>query len=289
MRFNVAPEPALVAESVQGALAGWEAPVEPALAEWQDDRDDTLAARLRAGGWEGLWRGPELLGPAVAGGVELGRAIAPLCLVDEATLGAPLAVDGRVRHGEGAREAALVSATGVSLVTIAEPVREAAVDGSGTIRARFAGDSTPAPQGSARLRAWSATTLAYLAGLAQISLDGAVAHVQARKQFGAPLAALPSVQQRLADAALATDGLVLVAWQAVGRGDDDSPVPFAALLWAGDACRGVTAAAQQVHGASGFALESGLHRAYRRAKSSQVWADAVCRALREDPRTRRRR
>jgi alkylation response protein AidB-like acyl-CoA dehydrogenase len=32
-----------------------------------------------------------------------------------------------------------------------------------------------------------------------------------------------------------------------------------------------------VHGAIGFALESGLHRFYRRAKATQVWAAAVCR------------
>ena len=44
---------------------------------------------------------PALLGPAVAGGVELGRAVAPLSLVDDATLGGPLGIDGRVRHGEG--------------------------------------------------------------------------------------------------------------------------------------------------------------------------------------------
>jgi alkylation response protein AidB-like acyl-CoA dehydrogenase len=32
-----------------------------------------------------------------------------------------------------------------------------------------------------------------------------------------------------------------------------------------------------VHGAVGFALESGLHRYYRRAKTLQVWTAAVCR------------
>jgi hypothetical protein len=288
LRFTVDPELALFGESLRGALAGWEAPFEPALAEWQDDRDDALAERLRAAGWEGLWAEAELLGPAVAGGLELGRAIAPLCLVDEATLGAPLALEGRVRHGEGALQAALVSATGVRLVAIAEPVREATLDGSGTIRFRLDGDPAPEADGSARLQAWSAATLAYLAGLAQGSLDRAVAHVQARTQFGAPLAALPSVQHRLADAALATDGLLLVAWQAAGGvdGEHQHPVPVDSLLWAGHACREVTVAGQQVHGAIGFALESGVHRAFRRAKSAQVWADAVCRAVREDPGTR---
>ena len=94
-----------------------------------------------------------------------------------------------------------------------------------------------------------------------------------REQFGAPLGALPAVQARLADAALATDGLQLVAWQAAA-GEDSR----AALAWAGGACREVTAHVQQVHGGVGFALEGGIHRYYRRAKSMQVWTDAVLRA-----------
>jgi alkylation response protein AidB-like acyl-CoA dehydrogenase len=47
------------------------------------------------------------------------------------------------------------------------------------------------------------------------------------------------------------------------------------LLWAGRAARDVTASAHQVHGAVGFALESGVHRAYRRAKSVEAWTRAV--------------
>lgn len=274
MRFEVDPELQLVAESVRGAVAGWEGPREPELGAWQDDRDDALAGRVAAVGWKGLWHHPALLGAAVAGAIELGRAGAPVCLLDEATLGAPLAVGDRVRHGEGAGQAALVTAAGLELATIAASVREPSLDGSGTVRARLAGESVA--DGDDRLRAWSAATLGYLAGLAAASLDGAVAHVRAREQFGAPLAALPSVQQRLADAALAADGILLSAWEAVTP--RASALPAASLLFAGSACRDVMAASQQVHGAFGFALESGLHRAYRRAKSVQVWATAACRA-----------
>ena len=100
MRFTVDPELELFAESVHGAIGGWEAPLEPAFGAWQDDRDDALAARLEAVGWGELWSDPALLGPAVAGGIELGRAVAPLCLVDDATLGAP-ARDRRSRPPRG--------------------------------------------------------------------------------------------------------------------------------------------------------------------------------------------
>ena len=88
---------------------------------------------------------------------------------------------------------------------------------------------------------------------------------------GAPLAALPAVQAKLADAALARDGLLLAAWSLADGETNAADV----LLWAGAACRDVTMIAQQAHGAIGFALESNLHRAYRRAKTVQVWAAAV--------------
>ena len=257
MRFTTVPELELFAESVRGALAGWEAQLEPVFGEWQDDRDDALAERLAAVGWGELWGDSELLGPAVAGGIELGRAVAPLFLVDEATLGAPLAIGGRVRHGAGSVEGG-------------EP--EPTLDGTGTLR----GVEPALPTDPARLHVWGAVTLAYLAGLADGALEKAVEHARSREQFGAPLAALPAVQARLADSALARDGLLLSAWSAA---DPDASFPRDSLAWAGGACREVTAHAQQVHGGVGFALEGGIHRFYRRAKSVQVWVDAVLREV----------
>ena len=55
--------------------------------------------------------------------------------------------------------------------------------------------------------------------------------------------------------------------------------PRDSLAWAGGACREVTAHVQQVHGGIGFALEGGIHRFYRRAKTVQVWTDAVLREM----------
>lgn len=257
MRFELDPGLRLFAESVRGALAGWQAPLEPVFGRWQDDRDGALAARLREIGWSSLWVSPELLGPAVAGGIELGRVVAPLSLVDDATLGGPLVLDGRARHGAGVIEGG-------------EP--EATLDGSGTLR-----HVEGAPPGDrARLRAWGAVTLAYMAGLADGAVARAVEHACSREQFGAPLAALPAVQARLADAAIARDGLLLAAWSA---SDPDGGFPAEALAWGGGACREVTAHAQQVHGAVGFALEGGIHRFFRRAKTVQVWTDAMLREV----------
>ncbi len=74
MNFRVSPDVAVFAESVRDAIGDWQPPREPELGAWQDDRDDELTARLTAVGWTELWAGEELLGPTVAGGIELGRA-----------------------------------------------------------------------------------------------------------------------------------------------------------------------------------------------------------------------
>jgi hypothetical protein len=279
VRFVTEGELQLFAESVRGALEGFDAPLEPRLGSWWDERDDALGERLRAVGWESLWSDPGLLGAAVAGAVELGRSVAPLCLLDEATLGAPLGVGARARHAAGRSVLAIpAGGHGVTLhaVDVSSGTREPTLDGTGTVRDLALHGAQPAEDGPLRLRAWSAATLGYLAGLADAALEQAVTHVRDREQFGAPLGSLAAVQGRLANAAVRRDGLALVAWEAADRGGG---LPDAALAWAGRACREVTAQALQVHGGIGFALEGGIHRHYRRAKSAQVWVDAVLGAL----------
>jgi hypothetical protein len=280
MRFDVSDELRLFGESVRGAIGEWESPREPELGAWQDDRDDELGARLASAGWGELWASADLLGPVVAGGLELGRAVAPVCLIDEATLGAPLAVDGRARHGSRAPLLAVpLRGGGLGLGRpSSDPYPEATLDGSGTVRLDIAlGGELEPVAAAACWHAWSAATLAYLAGLAGMALELAVGHASTREQFGAPLGALPAVRGLLADAALATDSLSLLAWATSTR---EGSFPAPELLWAGSACCDVTAAAHQVHGAIGFALETGLHRHHRRARALQAWTTAACRAAR---------
>ncbi len=283
MNFDLAPELRLFGESVRAAVGDWAPPREPELATWLDDRDDELTARLAAAGWSELWAGE--LGPVVAGAFELGRAVAPICIVDEATLGAPLASGSRIRHGLRTGTCAVPQpGWGLALANPSgERTQEPTLDGTGTVTATLVALEPFAPAyAEARWVAWTAATLAYLAGLANAALEDALSHARSREQFGRPLAAMPAVQARLADASLACDGLVLTAWQVAAP--DRAPsvnltqARASVLLWAGAACRDVTASAHQVHGAAGFALETGVHRYYRRAKAVQVWADAVCRA-----------
>ena len=278
MRFETSSEVRLFADSVRSALREWEQPREPAFGEWWDEHDAGLAARIDEIGWSELWSDDGLLAAVVAGGIELGRALAPLSLLDTATLGGALGVGGRARHLVAPEnKVALVMPDGLLLADGVHGEPEATLDGTGTRRIGPLSGSV-APDSDARLRAWGAATLGYLAGLAAASLDGTVAYVRSREQFGAPLASLPTMQARLADAAVAADGVELVGWEAAVPTLDREPLPREALAWAGVAAREVTAIAQQAHGGVGFALETGVHRAYRRAKSAQVWIAAMLQA-----------
>jgi hypothetical protein len=273
MRFDVNPELALFAGSVRGALTGWEPDREPVFGEWRDEHDGALAQRLAELGWVDRWVEPELLAACVAGGIELGRARAPQSLVDGPTLGGSLCVDGRARHVGADARVAVVASAGISLARAELLEREATADGTGTVRVD-PGRGEPAPDGIERLRAWSAASHGYLAGLSAVAVERTVAHVSSREQFGAPLAALPGVQARLADAALAAEGIELVAWDA-GRRGVATTWPRDTLAWAARATCDVTAVAHQAHGAVGFALESGLHRLSLRSASALAWIDAV--------------
>ena len=169
VRFQVSDELALFAESTRAALGDWRAPLEPELGSWQDDRDDELAARVAAAGWSDLWAAEELLGAVVAGGIELGRAAAPVSLLDEATLGAPLCVEGRARHARGAQSLAVpLRGGGLGLGPPSSEARpEPTLDGAGTVRVEVDAIGQLEPVAAAACwRAWNAATLAYLAGLA---------------------------------------------------------------------------------------------------------------------------
>jgi hypothetical protein len=280
VNFEVTSELRLFGESVRAAIGDWTPPTEPELATWLDDRDDGLSRRLEAAGWKELWATE--LGPVVAGAIELGRAVAPVSLLDEEALGAPLAVGRRIRHGIRT-EACAVAQPGWGLASArpaAERDREPTLDGTGTVVAALSDlEPLPASDAAARWSAWTAATLGYLAGLAGAALEATLEHARAREQFGRPLSTMPAIQARLADAALHRDGLLLAAWESAVVEQHVKLAPgerAPALLWAGAAAREVTASAHQVHGAVGFALESGIHRYHRRAKALQVWAAAVC-------------
>jgi alkylation response protein AidB-like acyl-CoA dehydrogenase len=224
----------------------------------QDDASEALTSALADMGWLDLAADPALLGLVAPAAAELGRRLAPLDVLD-ALLGAgPMAGDlvrGGAAHGV---DRDLV----VHEIVAAEPVAYGDAIGVRRVRRRRpAGTLDPAA-----LDAWVAANAGYLAGLSAWALELAVDYAKGRKAFGATLAALAPVQQRLADAATDARGVELLARDAPGR---------AALAYAGAAAVEVTAACQQVVGAIGYTLEFPLQRAFRRARGMQLWADAL--------------
>jgi len=223
-----------------------------------DDRSPALSAALAEMGWLELAGDAELASLAGAAAVPLGRRLAPLADVDALLGGSPLAGE-LVRYD--ARAAVVPGGARVRVVR-SEPVAYA--DALGVHRVlELEPDGRAAPHAVA---AWTAASTGYLAGLSAWAFETALEYVRGRRAFGATLAALSPVQQRLADTATAVDGLALLV--------DEPPSP-AALAHAGAAAVEITASCQQLVGAIGFTLEFPLQRAYRRARALALWADAL--------------
>jgi len=277
------PEIAMVAQSFARLLDGWRPPGGWQPGRWGEDHDEALAERLQAMGWMAWGEDPEALALGAAGAFGLGRAVAPLSLLDGATLSGALAVDGWVRYAAHAAQAAIPLPEGLGWAPIpsaGEPV--ACLDDWGVYR--FRAEDLPVERRASpeearrRWRAWAVATVAYLAGLAEGAFRQALDHAFLRHQFDRPLAAQPLVQHYLAEAATVVEGLRALA-EAIPEHPDWAP----ALVYAGSAAVWVTAVAHQLLGAMGFAVEAGLHRAYRRAKAMQVWNRRVLAILHQLP------
>ncbi len=258
------------AESVAGAadraLAEPPAPWRPG--EAQDDSAPALSAALEALGWPELARDPALAPLAGPAAIELGRRLAPLRDLD-ALLGAPLLVSGLIRYG-GEGSAVELARGGLVLHEIERSEPRAYSDTVGVHAALAVGPAaTLEPDEAAvRIAAWTAATVGYMAGVGEWALEQAVDYTRSRRAFGSTLAALAPVQQSLADAATAVRGVRLLAGAEPGA---------AALAHSGPAITAVTATCQQVVGAIGFTLEFPLQRAFRRARTLQVWAEPLLR------------
>lgn len=266
-----AEEVALFATSLRKLLEGFVAqdlvPGQVREASPGDD-DSRILDEIVALGWLSCVESDDRLVLAGPCGVELGRRLAPVSVID-ALLGGALVVDGLVRH---------LSVPGIAVgidsqstlsryeIRAADPV---AYGDSTPVSAVLESREIGASQGrdaSRRISAFVAATLGYLAGASTAVLDIALAHVHGREAFGKPLAALASVQAHLADAATAASGLVLLA------GEESS---WEQLCYAGDAATQVAAVCHQVTGALGYTLEFPVHRYSCRIRAVRLWADCV--------------
>lgn len=240
-----------------------------------DDRNALLRSRITEAGWFEVAEesdGPEFLGAAA---VELGRALAPLDLVD-GLLGHGLALSAEVvgeinlaRYSAAADTVWLCGAGGAELVeiTAAEPVSYIDAQAVAIIDTAPA---APAPLTGAAVDAWTAAMTGYLAGLAAGALELAGGHAAQRIAFGRPLSDLDAVAKKIADCATASEGLQMAAQ----RRPDASVLQQAPV-----AAFRVMRACHQILGGLGFTLEYPLQRYSRRVDALRAWTPAAVVAL----------
>jgi Acyl-CoA dehydrogenase, C-terminal domain len=235
----------------------------------EDDRCPKLSAALEQAGWPAIGTDPALLQFAGPASVELGRRLAPLCEIDSLLGGSPLLGD-LVRYHDG--RAMRIDPGGLTLmrITRAQPLPYGDAIGVHRVLEAAAERGLSAAEAEVRAAAWVAASVGYCAGVGQRALELTLEYAQGRRAFGSTLSALAPVQQMLAEVATIVRGLSLLAMNRPGR---------EALAHAGPALCQATASCQQVVGAIGFTLEFPLQRAYRRARSIELWADAVIAAL----------
>ncbi|MEW1644533.1 acyl-CoA dehydrogenase family protein [Streptomyces sp. NPDC091219] len=122
----------------------------------------------------------------------------------------------------------------------------------------------PTPSPYADVLATARTAFAGLqAGVGAGALARAVAHVNAREQFGRPLATRQAVQLRAADAHMDIEAMRVTAYEAAWRRDAGLPYATHALTaawWASEAGQRVVHTGQHLHGGAGADLDHPVHR-----------------------------
>jgi acyl-CoA dehydrogenase len=118
-------------------------------------------------------------------------------------------------------------------------------------------------------------------GLAARAFDETVRHVSVRQQFGAPLAALPVVRDRVAQMALDLEQGTLATLHACWRRDTAAPEARTSYesavgkVAATEAAQRVLDAAVQLHGARGVDEDSLVQRLWREARPLTIYEGAT--------------
>jgi alkylation response protein AidB-like acyl-CoA dehydrogenase len=248
-----------------------------------DGRAAALDARLDAFGLGTLPPDPAVL-TVVAW--ELGRVLAPVPFVEAAPVAAVLgaehagvvsALDGPVPPSAAG---AVVADAEDRVVLVGVDVARARRTTAGDVLAPVAAGSGAAVIGDAEQtdrvrRLTRLLAAARVAGATEALLALGVDYVGRREQFGRPIGAFQAVAHRLADAAIASDGLGLLvrkcAWVAEeAQGGDGAPSDaFAAMAWSEAVVTGrrVATEVHQCMGGYGFATEYDCELASRRIRS----------------------
>jgi len=114
---------------------------------------------------------------------------------------------------------------------------------------------------------------AELVGIAQQSLEMAVSYAKERVQFGRPIGSFQAIQHHCANMLIDVDGSKLMTYKAAWMLSEGLPCDIevaAAKGYASEACRRVTALAQQVFGGIGVIVDHDMPLYYTRAKVAEV-------------------
>ncbi len=118
---------------------------------------------------------------------------------------------------------------------------------------------------------WFSLSAWWVLGAAERALELTVKHVNAREQFGAPLAKLQSVRFRVADVAVLVRGLAelarYTAWRFVRHPADAVVDSLALRVVAQETAQAAFRTAHQLHGATGFCDEHDLSVLSRHVQS----------------------
>ncbi|XP_026498990.1 short-chain specific acyl-CoA dehydrogenase, mitochondrial-like isoform X1 [Vanessa tameamea] len=110
---------------------------------------------------------------------------------------------------------------------------------------------------------------AHAVGIAQASLDTAIAYAKERVAFGRSLTALPSVKDRLADMCILVESARLLTWRAAAH--VHSKHSAMAKYAAGRAAAAAAAHCVQVLGGRGLSTRYDAERHYRDARGTQIY------------------
>ena len=265
---DVAHEAERFAETVAAAVARHPTPDPWRPGAAVSDSVRELEVVLMDAGWDDLGEDAALLAYVAPAAAALGRGFASLRPVDR-LLGGALRSGRLARYAGAGGERFVTPRAGrleLSEAAGVEPLPYADSLGVAAVAATRALEPVEGDEAERRMRAWTAASAGYLAGVCEEALRLALEHTRSRIAFGRPLSALEPVQQTLADAATLVEGLHLLTSDEPGAEQ---------LLYAGDAAVRAVAGCQQVTGALGFTLEFPLQRAQRRVRASRAWSEAV--------------
>ena len=111
-------------------------------------------------------------------------------------------------------------------------------------------------------------------GIAQAALDNSISYSNEREQFGKPISANQSIQNKLANMAIEIESARLLVRKAAWLKDSKLDFGYAASMakvYASEVAMRASTECVQIHGGYGYIKETGVERLMRDAKITQIY------------------